>query len=110
MPALSFGRLPGALQARGTQDIRLLDRCLGTQGSRSAQGANAEYVGTAITAVLKHVISLPARRRPKVILIATDGYVGQARHDLVAGLRRTRAVVASQIPCTQATFNHGPTK
>ena len=33
--------------------------------------------GTDINAVLEHVTGIPARRRPKVILIATDGYVGQ---------------------------------
>jgi hypothetical protein len=50
--------------------------------------------GTDINAVLKHVNEIPARRRPKVILIATDGYVGQARNDRVAGLGRTRVIVA----------------
>jgi hypothetical protein len=37
--------------------------------------------GTDINAVLKHVTAIPARSRPKVILIATDGYVGQGRSD-----------------------------
>ena len=32
--------------------------------------------GTDINAVLEHATSIPARSRPKVILIATDGYVG----------------------------------
>jgi hypothetical protein len=49
--------------------------------------------GTDINAVLKHFNESPTRRRPKVV-IATDGYVGQAHSDLVAGLGRTRAVVA----------------
>jgi hypothetical protein len=44
--------------------------------------------------VLKHVTAIPARSRPKVILIATDGYVGQGRGDLIARLGRTRAVAA----------------
>jgi hypothetical protein len=48
--------------------------------------------GTDINAVLEHVTAIPARCRPKVILIATDGYVGQGRSDLIARLGRTRAV------------------
>jgi hypothetical protein len=50
--------------------------------------------GTDINAVFEHVTGIPARRRPKVILIATDGYVGRGRGDLVAKLGRTRAVAA----------------
>ena len=50
--------------------------------------------GTDINAVLEHMTGIPARRRPKVILIATDGYVGQGRTDLIASLDRTRVVVA----------------
>jgi VWA domain containing CoxE-like protein len=50
--------------------------------------------GTDINAVLGHVTSIAARRRPKVILIATDGYVGRGRSDLIARLGRTRAVAA----------------
>jgi hypothetical protein len=54
--------------------------------------------GTDINAVLEHVTAIPARRRPKVILIATDGYVGQGRSDLIARLGRTRAVAALTNP------------
>jgi VWA domain containing CoxE-like protein len=50
--------------------------------------------GTDINAVLEHMINITGRRRPKVILIATDGYVGQGRTDLIARLARTRVVVA----------------
>ncbi len=50
--------------------------------------------GTDINAVLEHVTAIPARRRPEVILIATDGYVGRGRSDLIARLGRTRAVAA----------------
>ena len=46
--------------------------------------------GTDINAVLGHVTAIPARRRPKVILIATDGYVGRGRGDLIARLGRMR--------------------
>jgi hypothetical protein len=50
--------------------------------------------GTDINAVLGHVTSILASRRPKVILIATDGYVGRGRGDLIARLGRTRAMAA----------------
>jgi VWA domain containing CoxE-like protein len=50
--------------------------------------------GTDINAVLQHVNEIPARRRPKVILIATDGYVGRGRGDLIVRLGRTRVFVA----------------
>jgi VWA domain containing CoxE-like protein len=50
--------------------------------------------GTDINAVLGHITGIPTRRRPKVILIATDGYVGRGRSDLIARLSHTRVVVA----------------
>ena len=50
--------------------------------------------GTDINAVLGHITDIPASRRPKVILIATDGYVGRGRSDLIARLSHTRVVVA----------------
>jgi len=50
--------------------------------------------GTDINAVLEHMTAIPAGRRPKVILIATDGYVGRGRTHLIAGLARTRVIVA----------------
>jgi hypothetical protein len=50
--------------------------------------------GTDINAVLGHITGITTRRRPKVILIATDGYVGRGRGDLIARLSRTRVVVA----------------
>jgi uncharacterized protein with von Willebrand factor type A (vWA) domain len=54
--------------------------------------------GTDINAVLEHAAALPARRRPRVILIATDGYVGRGRRDLIARLGRVRAVAALTHP------------
>ena len=45
MPALSLGRVPRALQARRAQDLCLLHRRIGTQGPRSEQGPDAEYMG-----------------------------------------------------------------
>ena len=54
--------------------------------------------GTDINTVLEHATSIPAKRRPKVILIATDGYVGRGRSDLIARLGRTRALAALTHP------------
>ena len=50
--------------------------------------------GTDINAVLEHVTGIRTGHRPKVILIATDGYVGRGRSDLIARLGRIRAVAA----------------
>ena len=55
-------------------------------------------LGTDVNAVLEHVTGIPAGRRPKVILIATDGYVGPGRSNLIARLGRTRAVAALTHP------------
>ena len=41
-----------------------------------------------INPVLEHATSIPAKRRPKVILIATDGYVGPGGSNLIARLGR----------------------
>lgn len=54
--------------------------------------------GTDINAVLEHVTAIPVRCRPKIILIATDGYVGSGRSDLIARLGRTRVVAALTYP------------
>jgi VWA domain containing CoxE-like protein len=54
--------------------------------------------GTDINPVLERATSIPAKRRPKVILIATDGYVGPGRSNLIARLGRTRAVAALTHP------------
>src|SRR4029077_2398780 len=50
--------------------------------------------GTDINAVLGHITSMPTSRGPKVILIATDVYVGPGRGGLIARLGRTRVGVA----------------
>ena len=95
MPALSLGRLPRALQARRAENLCLLHRRIGTQGSRSEQGPDAEYTGNRHQRRARaRRLRIPAKRRPKVILIATDGYVGRGRSDLIARLSHTRVVVA----------------
>ena len=54
--------------------------------------------GTDINAVLEHAISIPKRTRPKVILVATDGYVGPPRADLHVQLGCMRVVAALTNP------------
>ena len=66
--------------------------------------------GTDINPMFEHATSIPAKRRPKVILIATDGYVGPGRSNLIARLGRTRAVAALTHPATPGTCNHGSAK
>jgi hypothetical protein len=83
-----------AIQARTAQNICLLDRRIANQRPRSSNAPMRNTWGTDINAVLEHTTGVPARRRPKVILIATDGYVGRGRRDLIARLSRTRVVVA----------------
>ena len=54
--------------------------------------------GTDVNAVLEHAVGIPQKTRPKVILIATDGYVGPPRADLQAQLGRMRVVAALTHP------------
>src|SRR4029077_1411766 len=64
------------------------------KGHDLSKAAMRNTWGTDINAVLEHATSIPTRRRPSVILIATDGYVGPASAALIARLGRTRVVVA----------------
>ena len=98
MPALSLGRVPRTLQARRAENLCLLNRRIGTQGPRSDQGPCAKYMGNRHQRRARARTSIPAKRRPKVILIATDGYVGSGRSNLIARLGRTRAVAALTHP------------
>jgi hypothetical protein len=68
------------------------------KGHDLSKASTSNTWGTDINAVLEHVTGTPAGRRPKVILIATDGYVGPGRTDLIARLARTRVVVALTDP------------
>jgi hypothetical protein len=54
--------------------------------------------GTEINAVLDHFVRIPRNKRPSVILIATDGYVGPVRDDLRRALGHTRVVAALTHP------------
>jgi uncharacterized LabA/DUF88 family protein len=54
--------------------------------------------GTDINAVLEHMARIPNKARPRVILLATDGYVGPARADLRGATGRTRVVAALTHP------------
>jgi len=54
--------------------------------------------GTDINCVLNHVTQIPKVRRPRVILLATDGYVGKASQKLIGELGKIRVVVAMTDP------------
>ncbi len=54
--------------------------------------------GTSIRAVLEHFAGIPLPRRPRVMLIVTDGDVGVPPQDLVCGLKKTRVVAAITAP------------
>ncbi|MBQ7187881.1 MAG: hypothetical protein IJR99_00540 [Kiritimatiellae bacterium] len=43
--------------------------------------------GTNIDCVLRHVLDLPARKRPRSVVVVTDGYTGCPKAALVAGFR-----------------------
>jgi hypothetical protein len=63
-------------------------------GRDLVRAAFANTAGTDINCVLRHLAELPLRRRPRVVLVATDGYVGPARADLLAQLKAVRFVAA----------------
>ena len=43
--------------------------------------------GTDINCVLEHLIGLPGKATPKRVVVLTDGYTGQPRHDLAGELK-----------------------
>ena len=43
--------------------------------------------GTDIDCVLRHVLDLPARKRPRAVVVVTDGYTGRPDATLAAGFR-----------------------
>lgn len=54
--------------------------------------------GTDIDAVLRHLNDIPSGRRPKVVLLATDGYVGRPAASLLRQLGRIRTIAAITDP------------
>ena len=63
------------------------------------------------SSVLEHATSIPAKRRPKLILIATDGYVGPARSNLIAQAGpHPSGGCPDSTPATPGTCNHGSAK
>ena len=68
------------------------------KGADLAKVAIRNTGGTDINAVLGHFGRIPRNKRPRVILIATDGYVGPVRDDLRSALGHTRVVVALTHP------------
>ena len=72
------------------------------KGSNLTRATFANTQGTDINAVLVHAASIPAKKRPKVILIVTDGYVGPARSHLLSSLAKIRTVAALTYPAYDA--------
>ncbi len=72
------------------------------KGSNLTRATFANTQGTDINAVLVHAASIPAKKRPKVILIVTDGYVGPARSHLLSSLAKIRTVAALTYPAYAA--------
>jgi hypothetical protein len=68
------------------------------KGADLAKVAIRNTGGTDINAVLGHLGRIPRSKRPRVILIATDGYVGPVRDDLRSTLGHTRVVAALTHP------------
>jgi inactivated superfamily I helicase len=68
------------------------------RGSELMQASVGNTQGTDINAVLRHAAAIPAKNRPKVMLIVTDGYVGPAGAELVAVLSGVRIVAALTEP------------
>lgn len=68
------------------------------KGTDLAKVAIRNTGGTDINAVLEHFAHIPKKKRPRVILLATDGYVGLARDDLRGAIGRTRVVAALTNP------------
>ena len=68
------------------------------RGSELMQVCVGNTQGTDINAVLRHAAAIPAKNRPKVMLIVTDGYVGPAGAELVAALSGVRIVAALTEP------------
>lgn len=54
--------------------------------------------GTHIDTVLRHVTEIHPRNRPKIILLATDGYVGEASGELLGQLGKIRTIAAITSP------------
>jgi len=72
------------------------------KGRNLAAATFANTSGTDINAVLHHLRDLPPRVRPRVALIATDGYVGPAHWRLREALGGTRIVAALTAPHYEA--------
>jgi hypothetical protein len=72
------------------------------KGSELMRSSFGNTQGTDINAVLRHAAAIPAKNRPKVMLIVTDGYVGPARAELVAALAGVRIVAALTDPGYEA--------
>jgi uncharacterized protein with von Willebrand factor type A (vWA) domain len=72
------------------------------KGSDLTKAIFANTLGTNINAVLEHAANIPQKKRPTVILIVTDGYVGSARSDLLSRIGGMRTVAALTDPAYEA--------
>ena len=68
------------------------------KGSDLSRIAIKSTGGTDIDVVLRHLRDVHPRKRPKVILLATDGYVGRAAKNLLRELGKIRTVAAITDP------------
>jgi hypothetical protein len=72
------------------------------KGSDLTKATFANTHGTDINAVLSHASAIHAKKRPKVILIVTDGYVGKAQSRLLSSISKIRSVAALTDPAYDA--------
>ena len=68
------------------------------KGSDLSRIAIKNTGGTDIDVVLRHLRDVHPRKRPKVIFLATDGYVGRAAKNLLRELGKIRTVAAITDP------------
>jgi hypothetical protein len=68
------------------------------KGTDLAKAAFRNTGGTDITAVLQHVVGLPKKKRPRRVLIVTDGYVGTPPQKLVSQLGKIRVCAGLTAP------------
>jgi hypothetical protein len=55
-------------------------------------------LGTDVNCVLRHMMDLPARRRPRSVVLLTDGWVGVPETGLLETLRHRRTRILAGIP------------
>ena len=66
--------------------------------------------GTDIGCVLEHALSLPARERPRSIVVITDGFTGRPNPALLAHFRAARMHLHVGLLDTPSTISHDPAR